>query len=57
MARMEPDKKASEEQKNLYRKFSKKMYEWFGNEEDCKHLCTAINLYAYLIRNENGEEG
>ena len=57
MARMEPRKEASDEQKQLYKKFSQKMYEWFKNEEDCKHLCTAINLYAYLIRNEIGEEG
>lgn len=57
MARMEPNKTASDEQKKLYKKFSKKMYEWFKNEEDCKQLCTAINLYAYMIRNEFGEEG
>ncbi len=50
LSRMEPDKKASAEQKEHYRAFSKKMYQWIKSESDCRQLKTAIQLYAYLVR-------
>lgn len=53
LSRMEPDKNASPEQRNAYRAFSSKMYQWYQGEHaetDCRHLKTAMNLYAYLTR-------
>lgn len=53
LGRMEPDKKAQDEIKELYRTFSKKLYGWVSGanrEEDCRQLLTAIYLYVYLHR-------
>lgn len=53
LSRLEPDRKASPEQRVAYQKFSSKMYEWYQGEnsdEDCRHLKTAMTLYAYLTR-------
>lgn len=53
LSRLEPDNNASSEQKTAYRTFSRKMYEWYQGENadrDCRHLKTAMNLYAYLTR-------
>lgn len=55
LARMEPDKKASPEQKENYKKFARKMYQWRQEEKDCRQLKTAITLYAYTMR-EQGEK-
>lgn len=52
LARFEPDKDASDLQKEVYNKFSRKIYEWMLNEEDCRQTITAIYLYAYLVREE-----
>lgn len=52
LARIEPDKNASEEHKNIYQKFSKSMYQWMKNEEDARQLELAIYLYVYLLREE-----
>lgn len=30
------------------------MYEWIQNEEDCRQLKTAINMYAYMHREKEG---
>ncbi|MCM1495125.1 MAG: type III-A CRISPR-associated protein Cas10/Csm1 [Bacteroides sp.] len=56
LSRMEPNEKASEEQKELYRKFSRKMYEWMKQDADCRQLRTAMNLYAYYLREEKDGE-
>lgn len=50
LARMEPGIKAKEEEKARYQEFSRKMYCWIKQEKDCRQLKTAINLYAYKIR-------
>ena len=56
IARLEPDKEASEKQKELYKEFSMKMYQWLSEtdklqkEKNCRQLKTAITLYAYLVR-------
>lgn len=50
LTRLEPDDKASDEQKELYRDFSFKMYKWLKNEEDRRQMVTAIYLYVYSIR-------
>ncbi|MDD3185226.1 MAG: type III-A CRISPR-associated protein Cas10/Csm1 [Anaerostipes sp.] len=56
LARMEPDKEASKEEKDEYERFSKTMYQWVkcSKEEDIKQLEMAIYIYVYLIR-EKGE--
>lgn len=53
LSRLEPQKDAAQEQKDAYREFSTQMYQWYcgeTGEADCRHLKTAINLYAYLTR-------
>ena len=56
IARLEPGKEASESQKQLYKNFSSRMYQWLSvtekqeREKNCRQLKTAITLYAYLIR-------
>jgi len=52
LARLEPDQRASQEEKQQYRSFAKKMYQWIGREEDRKQLITAIYIYVYSIRDE-----
>lgn len=52
LARLEPDQDASTEQKELYQKFSRQMYQWIQNEKDCRQLKTAITIYAYLTREQ-----
>lgn len=50
LARMEPKDDKSQQEKDHYKKFSTKIYEWYKNEEDRNQLITAIYLYAYLVR-------
>lgn len=55
LSRLEPEERAAPEQKEAYRKFSSKMYQWYQGENsdiDCRHLKTAIHLYAYLTRDK-----
>ncbi|MCI8284803.1 MAG: type III-A CRISPR-associated protein Cas10/Csm1 [Firmicutes bacterium] len=52
LARMEPAKEASPQEKEDYRAFTEKMYNWMKDEEDCRQLITAIYLYAYHTRQE-----
>lgn len=54
LSRLEPGKEADPAQKEEYRLFSEKMVRWIGQEEDCRQLKTAINLYAYLTREKEG---
>lgn len=55
LARLEPSSEASQEQKALYSRFSKNMYQWIKEEKACRQLKTAMNLYAYITR--ESEEG
>lgn len=48
LSRLEPDKEG--EEKETYRQFSRKMYEWVQSEKDCRQLKTAMNIYAYMNR-------
>lgn len=59
LSRLEPEKDASLEQKEAYKAFSAKMYQWIKDDEDCRQLTTAIYLYVYLTREkeETGNEG
>ena len=54
---MEPSKEAEQKEKDDYREFSEKMYNWMKNKEDCRQLITAIYLYAYHTRQEEIEDG
>lgn len=57
LARMEPAKEASQRDKDDYRAFTEKMYNWMKDDEDCRQLITAIYLYAYHTRQEEtGDE-
>lgn len=50
LARLEPKQWEDEVAKETYRIFSENMYEWIKDETSCRQLKTAINLYAYLVR-------
>ena len=56
LARMEPEREAGESQKEAYRLFSRKMYEWWTSKKewDCREVITAIYLYIYSIRDKEG---
>lgn len=56
LARIEPDKDASDIEKENYRLFSKKMYDWAINKEDRLQLIMAIYLYIYEQRKTDKEE-
>ena len=50
LSRLEPGNNESPEKKNRYKAFSRKMYEWYQTEENCRQLKTACTLYIYLNR-------
>lgn len=53
LGRIEPEDKADESTKELFRRFSMNMYKWIKNGgEDKKQLLTAIYIYVYLNRKE-----
>lgn len=59
LGRMEPDKKASQEIKNLYYEFAYNIYEWVEDDEQNKNkkeLIKAIYLYVYLHRENDDLE-
>lgn len=53
LARLEPDDKAGQGKKDAYREFSKNMFMWINNEDDCRQLKTAITMYVYMNRNKD----
>ena len=56
LSRMEPeDTKENKEAVEHYRAFAAKMRRWYQNEEDVRHLKTAIQIYAYLTRGTEAE--
>jgi CRISPR-associated protein Csm1 len=55
-ARMEPGKKASEEERESYRRFREKIYEWIQTPSDSSEVITALYLYSYLIREREEKE-
>ncbi len=50
LARLEPLSSDDKELKDLFRDFSKKMYQWYQQENDRQELIAAIYLYVYLNR-------
>ena len=57
LSRMEPNESDDSKEKESYRKFAKKLYEWSRNPQDKQQLITAIYLYVYLNRNDGEENG
>ena len=55
LARLEPDKNASDKEKEKYGKFAKTMYSWIQNNDDRNELVTAIYIYAYSVRERQEE--
>ena len=55
LSRLEPEEKASPEQKEAYRHFADKMYRWIQEEKSRRQLKTAITLYVYLKREKEEE--
>lgn len=55
LSRMEPNNKDDKEAMQKYSQFSQKLYSWIQTDKDRKELVTAINIYAYLVRNTEGE--
>ena len=56
LSRMEPKSDSDVEVRTAYRQFAKKMYEWSRNPQDRRQLITAIYIYVYLNRDDDGEE-
>lgn len=56
LSRLEPERDAAPEQREAYRQFSSRMYQWIKCEVDCRQLKTAMNLYAYLRREKEEME-
>lgn len=54
LSRLEPERDADNRQKEAYRKFSEKMYQWIKDDEDTRQLKTAISLYVYRKRSKEG---
>jgi CRISPR-associated protein Csm1 len=48
LARMEPEGETADKEK--YRRFAQRFYEWFEDEEACRQLVTAMYLYVYSRR-------
>lgn len=57
LTRMEPNEKAPDEQRARYREFSRKMYEWIQDGEQCRQTITAIYIYLYTIREGGNADG
>lgn len=55
LSRMEPSIKSSDEEKENYRKFSQKIYEWYPDKEHRKELISASYLYSYIFRDKNND--
>lgn len=55
LSRMEPKDTKNKELMQKYSEFSQKLYKWIHSAKDRKELITAINIYAYLIRKNEGE--
>ena len=50
LSRLEPDINEGAEKFDIYRHFSKKMYEWIQDDKDRQELITAMYIYVYLNR-------
>lgn len=53
LARLENEKNRDDEEG--YQELKEKVYEWMKTEKDARQVITAIYIYSYLIRKEEGE--
>lgn len=53
LAKQEPDKSASDREKESYRKFSSNIYKWVFDEEERRQLITAIIIFTYKNREKS----
>ncbi len=56
LSRLEPGKDADAVQREAYGIFSKKMYRWIKDDEECRQLVMAIYLYVYMNREKEETE-
>ena len=58
LSRMEPDPgdQGNSDERNHYREFSAKMYQWSLSEEERRQVVTAIYLYVYIKREKEGDK-
>ena len=56
LARMRPKDSAPAERKQAYEVLSERLYRWIKDEEDRRHLITAIYIYVYCNRGSTPEE-
>lgn len=56
LTRLEPAPDAPGTEKEKYKVFAQKMYQWRNNEKDSAEVIMALYLYAYLIRTQEEEE-
>lgn len=56
LSRLEPGKEADAVQREAYGIFSKKMYQWIKDDEECRQLVMAIYLYVYMNREKEEKE-
>jgi len=56
LSRLEPEKDADTVQREAYGIFSKKMYRWIKDDEECRQLVMAIYLYVYMNREKEEKE-
>lgn len=50
LSRLEPEQDSPKEQKEAYRRFADKMYQWRKEPENRRRVITAMYLYTYLTR-------
>lgn len=55
LARMAPSDRAEEKEKTAYKIFKEQVYNWMSTEHDTRQAMTAIYIYSYLIRKEEGK--
>ncbi|NLN47741.1 MAG: type III-A CRISPR-associated protein Cas10/Csm1, partial [Clostridiales bacterium] len=53
LARQEPEQRAAQEEKELYRRFSSNVYNWVFDEEERRQLITAIIIFTYRNREKS----
>lgn len=55
LARLEPDENTDDYVKEKYKEFSRNMYAWIQDDEECRCLVTAIYIYVYMNRKSEGD--
>lgn len=56
LSRLEPEQSSSEKEKEAYRRFAEKMYQWRKEPESRRRVITAMYLYTYLTREKEEKD-